>query len=85
MAANWSGLWLGRWAGKWLGAIGAYVPPVITAFFRLVAQAQERIFIDGQTSTVVHCASVADAGLALATGAEAVLHLQCPPERGAGW
>jgi hypothetical protein len=83
MAANWSGSWLGKWAGKWLGPLGP--PPAIVAFFRLVAQAQERIFLDGQTSTVVHCASVADIGLALATGAEAALYLQCPPERGAGW
>jgi hypothetical protein len=85
MAANWSGSWLGKWAGKWLGPLGAFVPPVIVAYFRIVAQATERIFLDGQTSTVVHCASVADMGLALATGAGAVLYLQCPPERGAGW
>ena len=49
----------------------------------LIAQRQERIFTGGQTSTVVHTATIAEDVVRLDCPAEAALRLQCPPGGGA--
>jgi len=85
MAANWTGRWLGSWVGRWLGALGYTPPPAIVAFFRMVCPAQTTAYVDGRASVLQPMATMADDGLVLSAAAETTVHLQCPPDKGAGW